>query len=210
MMNTQEHYFSSTPQSQGKRREVSVELAGKSFTVVTASNVFSVDGLDRGTDALFKAVPAPPATGQFLDIGSGWGPIGLSMCLHSPQADVIGVEVNERAIGLARENALRIGVDNFSVMFPDDVDPQLKFDLMWSNPPIRIGKQALHDLLSHWLPRLAPGGEAWLVVAKKLGADSLLPWIQDMLDQQSPKEFLAERVDTIKGFRILRVKREKN
>lgn len=206
-MDSSSHYFSQQPPTDEVRRDVEVELAGRLVRVETSSGVFSVEGLDRGTAALLQAVAPLPATGRFLDIGSGWGPIALSMALESPDAEVVAVEVNERARALTTDNATRLGLNNITVCAPDDVAEQTGFDVIWSNPPIRVGKKALHEILSRWLPALNPGGEAWLVVAKKLGADSLLPWIQNMLNQHSPGEFDAVRTDTIKGFRILRISR---
>jgi len=201
------HYFDDDPASPERRRTVDVRLAGRDVRVQTANGIFSPDGLDKGTAALFAAVPAPPASGRFLDVGAGWGPIALTLALHSPTAEVTAVEVNERSLGLTRDNAAALGLGNVTALRPEDVPTDVEFDLIWSNPPIRIGKQALHELLELWLPRLAPGGEAWLVVQKNLGADSLLPWIQGMLDGRAPGEFAVERADTVKGFRILRVRR---
>ena len=152
-------------------------------------------------------MPAPPARGRFLDVGAGWGPIALTLALRSPEAEVTAVEVNDRSLQLTRDNAAALGLGNVVALRPEDVPEGAEFDLIWSNPPIRIGKQALHALLGRWLPRLAPGGEAWLVVQKNLGADSLLPWIGRMLEERAPSRFTAERADSVKGFRILRVAR---
>lgn len=202
-----EHYFSATPSTDERRRLIDVWIAGREVQVETAGSVFSPDGVDRGTRVLLETVPPPPASGSFLDIGSGWGPIALSLGFLSPDAHITAVEVNERAARLTADNAARLGLQNISVQHPDEVDKDLSFDLIWSNPPIRIGKPALHALLSKWLPRLAPGGQAWLVVAKKLGADSLLPWIVSMLEDALPGQCSARRAATDKGFRILHIER---
>ncbi|MDR7347401.1 16S rRNA G1207 methylase RsmC [Enteractinococcus fodinae] len=152
-------------------------------------------------------MPHPPSTGEFLDLGSGWGPIALTLGLLSPEARVTAVEVNERAAELTQANAARLGLHNIDVQHPEAIAADKGFDLIWSNPPIRIGKAALHELLSRWLPTLNPGGQAWLVVAKKLGADSLLPWITDMLEAKAPGQFVTARADSMKGFRVLRIDR---
>lgn len=201
------HYFSADPGTEERRRRLTVDVAGRLVQVETANGIFSPDGIDKGTAALLSVVPQPPTTGRFLDIGCGWGPLTLTLALHSPQAEVLGVEVNDRAAQLCRDNAAALGLDRVRVHRPEDVPAEAQFDLIWSNPPIRIGKAALHELLLLWLPRLAPGGEAWLVVQKNLGADSLLPWMAGALEELSPGEFTAERVDTVKGFRILKVAR---
>nr|WP_246418777.1 methyltransferase [Micrococcus cohnii] len=186
---------------------MTVALADREVRVQTANGVFSPDGIDKGTRALLSVVPAPPAEGSFLDIGAGWGPLALTMALRSPTATVTAVEVNERSLALCRDNARAAGADNVRALRPDQVPEDAGFDLIWSNPPIRIGKPALHALLTRWLPVLRPGGQAWLVVQKNLGADSLLPWIRTMLEEQAPGEFSVKRADTVKGFRILTVAR---
>ncbi len=202
-----EHYFSVAPTGEERRRTINVQLAGRTFEVDTAGSIFSPDGVDRGTEILLNTVPKPPKTGRFLDIGAGWGPIALTMGLLAPQAQVTAVEVNARAADLARSNIKRLGLDNIIVRHPDEISPDVGFDLIWANPPIRIGKQALHELLTRWLAALNFGGQAWLVVAKKLGADSLLPWIDCMLNERYPGQFTCRRADTKKGFRILHIAR---
>lgn len=203
-----EHYFSAAPTGEERRRRIDVQIAGEAFTVDTAGNIFSPDGLDRGTEVLLDTVPAPPQEGRFLDIGSGWGPIALTLGMLAPNADVLAIEVNERAAKLTEKNASQLGISNITVKHPDEVNADTGFDLIWSNPPIRIGKKALHELLIRWLPTLNPGGDAWLVVAKKLGADSLMPWIDKMLQEEIPDQFTVRRAATHKGFRVLHIARE--
>ncbi len=202
-----EHYFSSTPSGEDRRRIIEVELAGRKVEVETSGSIFSPDGLDRGTRVLLETVPELPDAGEFLDIGSGWGPLALTMGLQAPQARITAVEVNDRAAKLTAANASRLGIDNISVKHPEDVLLDETFDVIWSNPPIRIGKAALHEILTRWLPALKPGGQAWLVVAKKLGADSLMPWINEMLQSVEPGKFHVRRAATDKGFRVLHVER---
>jgi 16S rRNA (guanine1207-N2)-methyltransferase len=201
------HYFSADPGTPERRRRLSVALAGRQVTVQTANGIFSPEGLDKGTAAMLRTVPDPPPSGRFLDIGCGWGPLALTLALHSPQAEVTAVEVNDRAARLCRDNAATLGLDRITVYRPEDVPETASFDLIWSNPPIRVGKEALHGILLQWLPRLAPGGRAYLVVQKNLGADSLLPWIRAALEERRPGEFTASRHATEKGFRILLVER---
>jgi 16S rRNA G1207 methylase RsmC len=197
-----EHYFSAQPAGPGVRRPLSVVLDGQRRDLETSSGLFSPDGIDKGTAILLGAVPDPRGT-RLLDIGSGWGPLALTLALRSPEAEVYAVDVNERCIALTRDNAARLGLGNVRTGSPDDVDPSLEFDTIWSNPPIRIGKTELHALLLRWLPRLAPGGEAWLVVQKNLGADSLQRWLAESL----PAGFAVRRAETSKSFRILHVQR---
>ena len=197
-----QHYFSAQPAGPDTRRPLSVVLAGASRELVTSSGLFSPDGVDKGTAILLDTVPRPEGQ-RLLDIGCGWGPIALTMALLSPGAEVYAVDVNERCIALTTENAARLGLGNVIAGPPDAVDEGLEFDTIWSNPPIRIGKQELHALLLRWLPRLAPGGRAWLVVQKNLGADSLQRWLAEEL----PEGFGVRRAETSKSFRVLEVRR---
>jgi len=198
-----DHYFSASPTSDARERQIQVTLAGRPLTLTTAAGVFSPDGLDRGTRVLLGSVPPPAHDGALLDVGCGWGPIAITMALESPDAHVWGVDVNERVLGLARANAAAAGTDNVSVALPDDVPADLRFRTIWSNPPIRVGKDELHQILLTWLPRLEVGGDAWLVVSKDLGGDSLQRWLHDTLDTG----FHVARATTDKGFRVLRVHR---
>ncbi|MCP2371586.1 16S rRNA G1207 methylase RsmC [Agromyces terreus] len=192
-----DHYFSASPRSDSRTRTIRVHLAGRDVDLATAAGVFSPDHLDQGTRVLLEAVPAPPASGHLLDLGAGWGPIALAMALQAPDATVWAVDVNERALELVRANAARLGLDNVNAVLPSDVPDDLAFATIWSNPPIRVGKQELHAMLSTWLPRLDEDAAAWLVVAKHLGAESLQRWLAEELS------FDVERAQTSKGFRVL-------
>lgn len=194
-----DHYFTAQPASDDERRTRTVRLAGRELEVEVAPGVFSPGGVDKGTAVLLDRAPAPPPSGNLLDLGCGWGPITISLALAAPHATVWAVDVNERALDLVRRNAERLGLDNVRAALPGDVPEELEFDACWSNPPIRVGKQVLHDLLTRWLPRLAGGAEAWLVVQKNLGSDSLARWITDALGRQ------VDREASTKGFRLLRV-----
>jgi 16S rRNA (guanine1207-N2)-methyltransferase len=198
-----DHYFSAQPSGPGTRRPLQVVLAGETRNLQTSSGIFSPDGVDKGTAVLLADVPPPSPTGNLLDIGCGWGPIALTMALKAPHAKVYAVDVNERCIALTNDNARLLGLANVAASLPDQVDPELTFDTIWSNPPIRIGKNELHSRLMRWLPRLAPGGSAWLVVQKNLGSDSLQRWLGTELDE----DFRVTRESTSKAFRILRVRR---
>ena len=195
-----EHYFTAQPAASAERRTIDVDLAGRRLSVVTAGGVFSPDHVDTGTQVLLREAPTPPAQGTFLDLGCGWGPIALSLGLLAPDATVYAVDVNERALELTRANAAAAGLGDLRGCLPDEVPPDVRFDLIWSNPPIRVGKDALHALLLQWLPRLRPGGRAVMVVGKNLGSDSLATWLGE---QGYPTEKLA----SAKGFRVLESRR---
>ena len=197
-----EHYFSETPGSDFKPKEIRVEINGLAVSVETAGGIFSPDHIDQGTAVLLEHLDKVPPGGNLLDVGCGWGPIALALASRSPHATVWAIDVNERSLELTKRNAARLGLSNVIVCRPDEVPAELEFDGIWSNPPIRVGKAELHAILQAWLPRLADGAESYLVVQKNLGADSLHRW----LEAELPAGFSTIRVDTSKSFRILRVK----
>lgn len=197
----QEHYFSDEPVSEMRPKSIDVVLAGHSVSVKTASGIFSPGHVDLGTEVLLEHIDEAPKVGNILDIGCGWGPIALAIALARPHTTVWAIDVNERSLALTRMNAESLGLSNVKVCRPEEVPADLTFAGIWSNPPIRVGKAVLHELLQTWLPRLAEDAESYLVVQKNLGADSLLRWLQESL----PKKFLSVRVDSAKAFRVLRV-----
>jgi 16S rRNA (guanine1207-N2)-methyltransferase len=196
-----EHYFTADPATPFTRTTVEAEVWGRSMRLVTGAGVFAQGRLDQGTSVLFRATE-PPATGtSFLDLGCGYGVVATALALARPDATVWAVDVNRRALLLTTENSVVAGVeDRLHPAEPDEVPAEVSFDEIWSNPPIRIGKDALHALLLQWLPRLRPRGRAVLVVGRNLGADSLQRW----LGQQG---WPATRLASAKGFRVLEVRR---
>jgi 16S rRNA (guanine1207-N2)-methyltransferase len=191
-----EHYFSADPAVPFRRTPVVASVWGHELRLTSGSGVFAQGRLDVGTAALFRETE-PPTARSYLDLGCGYGVIGLVLATAVPGAVVRAVDVNERALLLARENAAALGLgDRFTAVTPDAVPADETYDEIWSNPPIRIGKQALHQLLRTWLPRLAPDGRAVLVVGKNLGADSLQVWLGE-------QGFPTRRLASHHGFRVL-------
>lgn len=198
-----QHYFTPSPTTEDRRFPLRVRLAGRELDLVSSASVFSGHGLDKATAVLLDRldeITPPPAEGTILDLGCGWGPIALTAALLHPQAQVWAVDVSERARELTAENARRAGVGNLRVLAPEEIPGDLAVDTLWSNPPIRIGKPALHALLLEWLGRLSPQGTAAMVVGKNLGADPLARW----LGEQLPEREVA-KVASAKGFRVLEV-----
>jgi 16S rRNA (guanine1207-N2)-methyltransferase len=198
-----EHYFSASPGGELVLRQISVQLAGREVDVTTSNGIFSPERVDVGTQVLLGNVPTPPPGGHLLDLGCGWGPIALTLAMESPRSTVWAVDVNQRALDLVRRNAEALGLTNVNAVTPDDVPADVSFMTVWSNPPIRVGKNELHGMLLHWLPRLDPGTDAWLVVQRNLGSDSLHRWLQAEL----PEGFAVTRAATSKGFRVLRARK---
>jgi 16S rRNA (guanine1207-N2)-methyltransferase len=195
-----EHYFTADPSAPFRRAPVHASVWGHDLALTSGSGVFAQGRVDIGTAVLFRETSPPPA-GRVLDLGCGYGVIGLAIAAAVPDAIVTGVDVNERAVLLANENAASLGLgDRYVAVTPDAVPVDATYDELWSNPPIRIGKGALHALLLTWLPRLVPGGRAVMVVGKNLGADSLQRWLGDA-------GYPTERVASAKGFRILEARR---
>jgi 16S rRNA (guanine1207-N2)-methyltransferase len=197
---SEDHYFSADPAVPFTREPLAADLWGRRLVLTSGSGVFARGRIDGGTAVLFRETE-PPGGGRFLDLGCGYGVIGLAIAACSTDAVVTGVDVNQRAVLLATENALSLGLsDRYAAMTPDDVPAHATYDEIWSNPPIRIGKQALHDLLLTWFARLAPDGRAVMVVGKNLGADSLQRWLGE-------QGYPTERLASAKGFRVLESRR---
>jgi 16S rRNA (guanine1207-N2)-methyltransferase len=193
-----DHYFSAEPGSADIRRTVEARIWGREYTFTTATGVFSRDRLDIGTAVLLREVKPPTGGGTFLDLGTGYGPIACALAVEAAEAEVWAVDVNTRALELTAENAKAAGVaDRVHPALPDHVPADVRFDEIWSNPAIHIGKAELHKMLLHWLALLAPGGVAWFVVGKNLGGDSLQRWLTE-------QGYPCERTGSAKGFRVLR------
>ena len=210
-----EQYFSAEPSSLDERRTLHVTLRDNDVTVQVSNGVFSASRLDLGTSVLLKHAPELPKSGKFLDIGCGWGPISLAFGLESPEAEVFAIDVNERALELTELNAKNAGLKHIHTSLVDDALKEENnskesntlefnnFDIIWSNPPIRVGKEILHDILLTWIPRLKVGGKAYLVVQKNLGSDSLITWLAENLGES----YSVEKYASSKGYRVIEVKR---
>ncbi|MCS4484239.1 class I SAM-dependent methyltransferase [Gleimia sp. 6138-11-ORH1] len=204
MSKTSSHYFSDTvAATEAELKKLEFSVRGFDLQMYVADQVFSATRLDPGTKVLLSEVPTPPQTGRFLDLGCGWGVISTVLAKHSPSAEVWAVDVNERALELTKLNCQANGYNSLVALKAPEAlakveAEELFFDLIWSNPPIRVGKAQTQEILLTWLARLAPTGEAWLVVAKNLGADSLTAWLNE-------QGFVATKEHSKKGFRIIRV-----
>lgn len=196
----QGHYFDPAPSSASKRGSVPLTLVDLNATLTVDRGVFSTERVDAGTRYLLMEAPRPtPEMRNVLDLGCGYGPIAIALALRTAQAVVWAVDVNERALELCRHNAEAAGVaDRVRACHPDDLPTDITFDGIWSNPPIRVGKAALHSMLERWLTQLTRGAHAYLVVQRNLGSDSLQGWLQGLGWQ-------ADRLGSRAGYRILDV-----
>lgn len=194
-----QHYFTASPAAAHRPGLVQVVLPDLDFECATDAGVFSAGRLDPGSRVLLETVPPPPGGGDLLDLGTGYGPIALAMASRAPEAMIWAVDVNERALDLCAANAARARLGNVRCVLPAAPELPGQFAAIWSNPPIRIGKEALHAMLASWLGRLAPGGQAHLVVQRNLGADSLQRWLQ-------AEGWPATRIASRSGYRVLQVR----
>jgi 16S rRNA (guanine1207-N2)-methyltransferase len=193
-------YFAEQPDAPHRPGTVHVVLPDLHLELATDSGVFSPGRLDPGTRLLLDTAPPPPADGDLLDLGCGYGPLALALGVRAPGARVWAVDVNRRAVDLCTGNAAAAGLANVRCVEPDDTGLPASFGLIWSNPPIRIGKPALHELLSSWLARLASGAAAYLVVQRNLGSDSLQRWLAET-------GWDSRRIAARTGYRVLEVRR---
>lgn len=192
-----EHFSTPDPAAASQPVTIKVAMPEGTMQLTTDRGVFSHGALDLGTKVLLLKATATPSAGNLLDLGCGAGPIAITLARRSPGATVWAVDVNNRALRLCRDNARANGITNIETCTPDQVDDAIRFDGIWSNPPVHIGKPAMHEMLLQWLPRLADGAACTMVVQKHLGSDSLQSWLSD-------QGFPTERIGSAKGYRILR------
>jgi 16S rRNA (guanine1207-N2)-methyltransferase len=198
-----DHYFSPAPGGAAEHHPVEFQAGGRTFTLAAAGGVFSAGRLDPGTAVLLRkaTLPGPAEPGPLLDLGCGYGPLACVLASVATHATVWAVDVNARARELTAGNVRALGVgDRVRVRPPEQVPEAVTFTQIWSNPPVRIGKEELHRLLEGWLPKLAPDGVAWLVMARHLGGDSLQRWL-------TGQGWVAVRHASQKGYRVLRITR---
>jgi len=201
------HYFDAKPPIESRPHRVDLVLPDLTVTLGSDRGVFSGERIDPGTKYLLLEVPPPPpSTRHALDLGCGYGPIAIALATRAPRATVWATDVNERAVELCRANAASVGLDNVHATVVTDTNPDgeipedVRFDLIWSNPPIRVGKPAMHALMLRWLQRLTDDGHAYFVVQKHLGSDSLQSWLAD-------QGWSVNRLGSRAGYRLLDIAR---
>jgi 16S rRNA (guanine1207-N2)-methyltransferase len=198
MTGPRSHYSDPAPAVESKPRTVHLHVRELALELKADRGVFASRGIDLGTRVLLREAPAPPSRGDILDLGSGYGPIAIALARQAPGARVWAVDVNQRAVELTRTNAAAAEVANVTACSPEEVPEDVRFAAIYSNPPVRVGKAALHELLVRWFSRLAAGGRAYLVVQRNLGADSLASWL-------AAEGYEVQRLKSKKGYRILQV-----
>ena len=225
-----EQYFSADPSSADIRSTIHTVIRGIPTDMAVSNGVFSAHRLDPGTAVLLKDAPGAAAdinegreVLNCLDLGCGWGPIAVALAHEYPEASVWATDINERAVSLTRYNVQQNRLANIKTGTPEslvteygDEWARTGFDVIWSNPPIRIGKEALHELLMMYLPRLNTNGYAYLVVQKNLGADSLIPWLDTSLNANPGNGtalssgrvgYTVRKYSSSKGYRVIEIHR---
>lgn len=196
-----EHYFSNRPEAEHDEREFTFDLRGRTFRFVTDAGVFSRDRVDFGSVLLIETMEFSPDA-RILDVGCGYGPIGLTAAFLAPSGHVTMIDVNERAVSLAKRNAERNGISNVTILV-SDLYEQVRgqtFHVILTNPPIRAGKDTVHRIFTEGYDLLADGGELWVVIQKKQGAPSALKKLQEVYRE-------VEEVERKKGYSIFRAKK---
>ena len=194
-----EHYYTQNPQSAHDERKIEVNVLDCALHFTTDAGVFSRDGLDRGTEVLLNALPEPK--GRVLDLGCGWGAVGVALGKRWPGAEIVMTDVNARAVELARRNLSANGVTARVVQGDGFEAVEGRFDLIITNPPIRAGKAVIYGFFDQALERLAPGGELYIVIRKQQGAPSALKHLGQAGAQ-------AEVVEREAGYWVIRATRE--
>jgi 16S rRNA (guanine1207-N2)-methyltransferase len=198
-----EHYYSHQPSVASDRQTWDFTLRGNKLQFITDQGVFSKKEVDFGSRVLIEEFVFPEVEGPILDVGCGYGPIGLSLAKERPSISVDMIDVNERAIDLAKLNAQRNGVANVRIFKSDCYDalkPEDRYAAILTNPPIRAGKKVVHAILEGAIQHLLPDGELWVVIQKKQGAPSALEKLKGLFGE-------VEVVAKKKGYYIICAKK---
>ena len=194
-----EHYYTKNPTSEHAERDVRAELFGMEFIFTTDSGVFSRDGVDPGTKTLIEALP--PIEGRALDLGCGWGAAGLPVAKKNPGCTVVMTDINERAAELSRKNAKRNGVKNVEIITGDGLESVTgEFSAIFTNPPIRAGKQKIYEMFAQCGDHLVSGGCLYIVIRKQQGAPSALKYLSGIYAS-------AEVIDRSGGYWVIKAQK---
>ena len=190
-----DHYYTEIPTSAHDERRVVLRALGNTLTFITDAGVFSRDGLDRGTEVLLDALPE--LSGRVLDLGCGWGAVGVALGKRWPELDIVMTDINSRAVELAWRNLAENGVKATVVQGDGFAAVEGRFDAIVTNPPIRAGKAVIYGLFAQARDHLKPDGALYVVIRKQQGAPSALKYLKEIYTR-------AETVDRGSGFHVLR------
>lgn len=191
-----EHYYSAAPTAASDPRAVEYRALGMSFKCTTDAGVFCRDGLDMGTRILLEALPE--LSGRILDLGCGWGPVGVALGKKYPEAEILMTDINERAVALAEKNCAANGVHNAHAHVSDGFESiSGTFSAIVLNPPIRAGKAVIYGLFAAARAHLNQNGALYIVIRKQQGAESAQRYLQTIYSD-------VERIARDKGYWVLR------
>lgn len=194
-----DHYYSNKPQSEVVTETNEYTLKGNSLTITSGTGVFSKKNINFGSQVLIDSFIVPEVSGDILDLGCGYGPIGLALATHYKDRSVVMVDVNERAISLAEKNAHQNQVTNVHIMQSDGFSgvADQSFAAVVTNPPIRAGKKVIYAFFQESVNQLVNGGELWIVIQKKQGAPSAINYLHSLFNR-------VEVVTRKKGYFVIR------
>lgn len=194
-----EHYYSRTQKVESEPKIWDFTLRNQLFRFKTDNGVFSKKEVDFGSRLLIEAFELSNVEGPLLDVGCGYGPIGLSIAKSFPERHVHMIDVNERAIELAKGNAVQNSVHNVDIYESDILInvKEFKFAAILTNPPIRAGKKTVHDIFEQSYEHLVPLGELWVVIQKKQGAPSAIEKLKELFTT-------VDTIDKSKGYFIIK------
>lgn len=193
-----DHYYTENPHSKVEKNTITYTFQKKTFTFTTSSGVFSKERIDYGSRVLIDAFEEPEINGSVLDLGCGYGPIGILLASQFINRTITMVDVNERALRLAEQNCVANNVGNIAIVKSDGLKEvaNQKFAAIITNPPIRQGKKVIYHMFEQASKSLLPGGELWVVIQKKQGAPSALAYLQTLFSK-------AEIVKKDKGYYVI-------
>lgn len=190
-----DHYYTANPTSAHDEWHIKAEIFGNTLSFVTDAGVFSRDGLDKGTEILLNALPE--LSGNILDLGCGWGAVGIALGKKYPDLKILMTDINQRAVELARRNLHANGVNNGEVVQGDGYENvRGAFDAIITNPPIRAGKTVIYGMFADALKFLKPGGSLFIVIRKQQGAPSAVKYLKTLFEE-------VEIIDRESGFHII-------
>lgn len=192
-----EHYYTSVPESESRPFEFEAESLGQKLVFACDRGVFSKGEIDEGTRILLEALPN--VSGRVLDLGCGWGPVGITLGKLYPDLSIIMSDVNQRAVDLAKTNIIKNGIRNAEAVVSDGFEKiEGTFDCIITNPPIRAGKQTIYRMFDDAIERLNPGGSLYIVIRRQQGAESALKHLGER----------ARVIEKEKGFWVIEAKGE--
>ena len=199
------HYFQNDPNLASNLQKISFDIAGLHMSLWTDNGVFSKSRVDEGSFAFLKVLLPLNLTGKILDLGCGYGTIGLTIAMATPEARVDLADINTRALALCERNAQELGLSQRVTILQSDIYSKIEgqYDSIVVNPPIRAGKRVTYAMYEGAKQRLIDGGCLYVVIRKAQGAESASKYIQELFGN-------IEMIDRHKGYHVYRATKTQN